>query len=121
MAADKETDGELIQSSYYYAANSMRDGMPTHQIEQKLVERGLSPEAVGTVVRDLKQAVVDSNKKAGRKNMLYGALWCGGGALVTIVTMAMADGGGKFILAWGAILFGGIQFVRGAVQSANSE
>jgi hypothetical protein len=53
--------------------------------------------------------------------MLYGALWCGGGILVTAITFSMADGGGKFLLAWGAILFGAVQFVRGAIQSANSE
>jgi hypothetical protein len=99
----------------------MRDGMPTHQIEQKLVERGLSPETAGTVIRELKQAIVNANQQAGRKNMLHGALWCGGGTLVTVVTLAMAEGGGKFFLAWGAIVFGGIQFIRGAMQSASSE
>src|SRR5947209_6362854 len=86
MAAEKPTDEELLQSSYYYAANSMRDGMPTRQIVQNLVAGGLSPEAAEAVIRDLRQAVAEANKQAGRKNMLYGALWCGGGLLVTVVS-----------------------------------
>ena len=121
MAAENETDAELIQSSYHYAANSMREGMPSHQIEAKLVEHGLSPGAAAGVVEDLRQALVDARRQAGRKNMLYGGLWCGGGILVTVVSMAMAQGGGKFLLAWGAILFGGVQFIRGLLQSGNSE
>jgi hypothetical protein len=40
-----------------------------------------------------------------RKNMLYGALWCLGGTILTI-----ADIGYIF---WGAIVFGGIQFLKG--------
>jgi hypothetical protein len=42
--------------------------------------------------------------------MLDGALWCGGGILVTFVTYSM---GGPYIIAWGAIIVGAIQFFRG--------
>jgi hypothetical protein len=44
--------------------------------------------------------------------MLYGALWCGGG---TIATMANI---GFFF--WGAIIFGGIQLVRGLINYSSS-
>jgi len=52
--------------------------------------------------------------------MIFGALWCFGGIAVTAMTYkASANaGGGRFVLAWGAILFGGIQFFRGLFQSA---
>lgn len=56
------------------------------------------------------------NKEVGKKNMLYGALWFIGGVVVTVGTLSAASGGGTYIVAWGAILFGGIQFVQGLIQ-----
>jgi hypothetical protein len=50
------------------------------------------------------------------KQMLSGAVWCIGGLLVTGITWLVAasgSGGGTYVVAWGAILFGGIQFFRG--------
>ncbi|MES2277999.1 MAG: hypothetical protein V4592_18365 [Bacteroidota bacterium] len=44
-------------------------------------------------------------RERAKKDMLYGALWCVGGTVLTI-----ADVGFIF---WGAIIFGGIQFFRG--------
>ena len=50
-------------------------------------------------------------------NMVVGGLWCVGGILVTALTYnAVKDTGGTYIIAWGAILFGGIQFLRGICQ-----
>ncbi|HEY3321437.1 MAG TPA: hypothetical protein VGP72_13275 [Planctomycetota bacterium] len=48
--------------------------------------------------------------EAYKRHMLYGALWFFGGLIVTVATMS---GGGRFILAWGAIIFGAIDFLRG--------
>jgi hypothetical protein len=54
----------------------------------------------------------------GARNMLVGALWCIGGVVVTAATYsAVKESGGTYIVAWGAILFGGIQFFRGVFQS----
>jgi hypothetical protein len=47
--------------------------------------------------------------------MKVGSLWCGGGLLVTIASFQ--SGGGTAVIAWGAILFGAIQFLRGMSQS----
>ena len=58
---------------------------------------------------------------AGRKNMIYGALWCIGGIVVTVVTYSIASGGGTYIIAWGAIVFGAIQFFRGLIQSSGEQ
>ena len=60
------------------------------------------------------------NKEVGKKNMLYGALWFIGGVVVTIGTYSAASGGGSYLVAWGAILFGGIQFLQGLYQYATS-
>lgn len=49
-------------------------------------------------------------------NMAVGALWCIGGIAVTAYTYSLAAAsptGGHYLIAWGAILFGGIQFLKG--------
>ncbi len=54
----------------------------------------------------------------GQGNMLYGALWCGRGIIITLGTYTMtAPNGGKYLIAWGAALFAAIQLFRGLFQS----
>jgi hypothetical protein len=52
-------------------------------------------------------------------NMLIGAAICIAGIVITIVTFSYAAkiGGGTYIVAWGAILFGALQFLKGAAQA----
>jgi hypothetical protein len=50
------------------------------------------------------------------KNMIFGLMWCVGGGVVTFFTyqQAMANPtGGKYIVAWGAIVVGFFQFLSG--------
>jgi hypothetical protein len=69
-------------------------------------------------IRDLSAPVASARPDASR-DMLVGALWCIGGIVVTAVTYSAAsNGGGTYFVAWGAILFGGLQFLRGAVNAA---
>lgn len=53
-------------------------------------------------------------KKQAGKDVLYGALWLGGGLVVTLVSLSNGRGG---VIAYGAIIFGGIQFFRGLMKS----
>jgi hypothetical protein len=55
-------------------------------------------------------------KALARKNMISGVLWCIGGIIVTTATMSAASEGGTYIIAWGAILFGAVQFIQGVYQ-----
>ncbi|HVS71572.1 MAG TPA: hypothetical protein VHQ47_09985 [Phycisphaerae bacterium] len=50
------------------------------------------------------------------RNMKVGGIWLVGGAVVTLGTMSMAGDGGHYVLAWGAIVFGGLQFGMGVLQ-----
>ena len=56
------------------------------------------------------EAQIQAEKDKANKDMLYGALWCIGGTVLTI-----ADIGFIF---WGAIVFGAVQFVRGAIAAS---
>ncbi|WP_439629897.1 hypothetical protein [Gemmata sp.] len=59
-------------------------------------------------------------KAQADKDVVHGALWMVGGLVVTGATYlaAAARGEGTYLLAWGAIVFGGIQFLSGLARSA---
>lgn len=60
------------------------------------------------------------SKNRGRGQMMAGLFWCLGGVVVTVVSYmsaASGPGGGAYIVAWGAILFGGIRFLKGFAGS----
>jgi hypothetical protein len=55
-------------------------------------------------------------RAAAEKRMIHGAIWCIGGIVVTAVSYASAASspfGGTYIVAWGAIFFGGLRFFQG--------
>jgi len=58
----------------------------------------------------------DELKERGKKNMLYGALWFIGGLVVTGATYAAASGGGTYVVAFGAVIYGAGQFIRGVLE-----
>jgi hypothetical protein len=55
----------------------------------------------------------------GGRDVLHGALWLLLGIVVTAGTYVLAaeSGGGRFIVMWGAMLFGGLQFLRGLIAA----
>ncbi|MGZ6267647.1 MAG: hypothetical protein ACXWNR_03685 [Candidatus Limnocylindrales bacterium] len=54
----------------------------------------------------------------GVGDMVIGGLICAGGVVVTLATYnaAASSGGGSYIIAWGAIVFGGLRFLRGLAR-----
>jgi hypothetical protein len=50
------------------------------------------------------------------RNMAIGAVICVVGILITAGTYSAASPGGHYVVAWGAIVFGGIQFLKGLFQ-----
>jgi len=106
------TQNEVRQAVYQYAAELVKKGLPASQVESKLMAKGLDQASAAIVVKNLFAA----RSQAATKNMLYGALWCIGGIIVTAVTYSSASGGGRYVIAWGAIIFGAIQFLRGLWQ-----
>jgi hypothetical protein len=120
-APDHEPTPERVaEAAYGFAAQQIGSGVTPSEVRKDLTARGLDAESAATVVGNLERIKADAIRVAGRKNMLYGALWCVGGLGVTAYTyqMAASGGGGKYIVAWGAILFGAVQFLRGLSQSA---
>jgi hypothetical protein len=109
---------QAVQQVYDFAANLMRAGTKEKAVVAKLVERGLSEEQAAVVVKNLKQARSKAYTQAGLRDMGIGAVICIIGIVVTVGTLSAArsGGGGSYVVAWGAILFGAAQFLRGVVN-----
>lgn len=60
-------------------------------------------------------------RAAGIRNLLFGSLWLAGGLAVTLLTYTTASrSGGRYVMAYGAIVGGAIQLLRGIVQLLSS-
>ena len=119
MSTGTQVDArELAEAVYSFAAMQMKSGASTPEIEAALIQKGLDQEAARTVTTNLARLRDRAMNEVGRRNMRNGARWFVGGCLVTFVTYAMAasSGGGGYIVTWGAIVFGAIQFIRGWTQ-----
>jgi hypothetical protein len=112
----------VVKELYGAAAEQIGNGVAPSGVANYLTERGLNSEAAATVVNDLQQAKAHAKRAAGQRNMLIGAISCIVGVTVTALTMQAASGaaGGRYVIAWGAIVYGGLQFVRGVIQSTDA-
>jgi len=118
MENQNDEQQKVVNQIYEYAANLMvKENKSAKETKTALLNQGLDEESASIVVTNLEQQIRDAKKERANKNMIYGALWCVGGIIVTVVTYSGASGGGTFVVAWGAILFGAIQFINGLVNS----
>lgn len=91
-------------------------GLSDVETRHKLVaEFGMKHLAAAQIVKEVRTT---ENPHNGARDMLAGALWCIGGIVVTMATYEAAGPGDTFIIAWGAILFGALQFFKGLVNLA---
>lgn len=109
-----------VNQIYEYAAMLMvNQNKSAHEAKSALIDQGLDEESASAVVTTLEQQINDAKREKANKDMIYGALWCIGGIVVTAVTYSNASGGGTYVVAWGAILFGAVQFIKGLVNAAS--
>lgn len=112
----EQTQEEFVQAVYQHAADLMKKGAKNEAVVSNLIEQGLDEESANTVVNNLIEVRNKQKKEQGKKNMLFGALWGVGGIIVTAATYGAASAGGHYVVAWGAIVFGVIQFFGGVLQ-----
>lgn len=110
MENNQKEQEETVNQIYEYAADLLVNQEKTsNEVKLILVNEGLDTESASTIVEGLEKQIKEAKKEGANKDMLFGALWCIGGTIATF-----ADIGAIF---WGAILFGGIQFIKGAINS----
>ena len=100
---------EAVNQLYNFAADLIvNQKKSSEEVTNALVEKGLSQDAAYTIVNNLEDEIRKAKKEGASKDMLYGALWCIGGTIATLANIGF--------IFWGAILFGGIQFIKGLVN-----
>jgi hypothetical protein len=105
----KENSQLLINDVTHFAAQKLLADIPRRKVIISLVEMGIPEESATTIVDKIESEIEAAKKSKAHRDILYGALWCIGGLIVTL--------SGVGVIAWGAILFGGIQLFRGLLNS----
>jgi len=96
------------------------EGRDVSDIEKHLKARGMDDLAAAAMAKRAWEMPMEQRKRAGRRNMISGAAICLVGVLITAVTYYMAatsPGGGRYAIAWGLVLVGLLQFLRGVDQA----
>jgi hypothetical protein len=95
---------------YKYVANALiNDKKANYEIVHELVEMGINEATANEIVDEIEEQVDIAKRQRGKRDMLFGALWCIGGTVLTLSNIGY--------IFWGAIVFGAYQFIKGAVNS----
>jgi len=117
-----QTDNdEIVKRIYQIAVDLLvNQQKPAYEVRNALIEMGLDTDSAVTVVKNIENEVSKSKQSQANKDILFGSLWLAGGTLVTVISMSSASGGGRYIITWGAILFGAIQLIKGLINKAGA-
>lgn len=88
---------EAINDVYAYATQLLVvRKLNTADALHDLMQKGIEEEVARTIVNQIDDQIYEAKIKRANKDILYGALWCIGGTLVTAITYLNAsNGGGK--------------------------
>lgn len=105
-----------LSGFYQYAVMELANKKSGQAVEKSLVGRGASSELAKMMVKDAQYTLRKVRRDKYKSRMLRGLGLTVVGIIITCVTFAFADSlGGKFVLFYGAIIFGIIDFVAGLV------
>lgn len=104
----KETTYSLQACTNEAARMLVQQHRTAEDVIEHLVARGVPEGDAQNIVYQLHGAIGDAKRSRAQKDMLYGALWCGGGTVLTLANTGF--------IFWGAIIFGAIQFFRGVAN-----
>lgn len=136
----------VVAAVFAYADGQLNTGKHPKDVEQDLVSKGMEGEAASSVVEKIvterqrqtdqrarqlaqrerervayRRRVAALRAEAAQRGMTIGAIICMVGVAVTLVSYSSTTlGGSIYILAWGAILFGAVRFLRGASLASTS-
>lgn len=87
----------------------VKEQMSEEDVIDRLVSDGLDRSVAEEWVWTLSIQIGEHRKKQGRNQMLEGAAWAIGGTVATLAEIGY--------IFWGAILYGVIKFIQGAVKA----
>jgi hypothetical protein len=107
---------QIVKQLYDFAAAKIRAGSGREATINALMQKGLDRGNSVIIVDRLLAVRQEALRSRAGRDVLVGALVCVAGIIITVVTYSAAahsSSGGTYVVAWGAIIFGAIQFFRG--------
>ncbi len=105
-----------------YAALQLANNKPPLFIIKELTNRGLQPEVASGVVNQTQGLLKKARGEKYKKRMTRGLLWTVAGLVLTCGSYFFASQiGGSYVLCYGAIIFGIIDFVVGLIGWLSSQ
>lgn len=113
LTMEENNSATYEQRLLQYMLNETENEKSDADIIQGLCKKGMNEVGAKELIQsreNILQKMIDEHDT----QMLTGGAFCVIGILVTLGTFAQANtSGGFFIVAWGAIIFGAIRFVKG--------
>jgi hypothetical protein len=111
------TDGKQDLSGLFrFAAQELSRKQSPKTVVQKLVNQGVTPATANQIVTETQNALKKALAEKGKKRMTRGMIWAVIGIVLTCGTMTFASNlGGKYILFYGAVIYGVIDFIAGLI------
>ncbi len=88
-------------------------GKTNDEVKLMLTTKGLTYDEACKIVNSFNVNNKPAGQRSGSKDMIFGALWCIGGTVLTISNTGY--------IFWGAIVFGGIQFFKGLATTLSND
>src|SRR5579871_3067298 len=112
--AQNTASNEFTKSIWEYAFEQKANGASNEDIQKGLAAKGLNDESASLILKSLgttAKRVLDSVDSS----MLAGGVICLIGIIITVWTYTSSAMGGRYIIAWGAIIFGAIRFFQALI------
>jgi len=111
-----------MTTHYQYTALELANNKPPLFIVKELTDRGLQPDVASRIVGETQSVLKKARAEKYRKRMARGALWTIAGVILTCGSYIFAsETGGSYLLCYGAIIFGLIDFVVGLIGWVSSQ
>jgi len=105
-----------IKAVFQFVVQELARNTQPRVIQQELARRSIPRELIDRTIAEAQKALKGARAEKFRKRMVRGLLWTVAGTLVTCLTYLFASNlGGSYLLCYGAILFGVIDFLVGLV------
>jgi hypothetical protein len=111
-----DTQAILNEASAHYL-----NGGSEQWVTDYLLEKGIDPAEAATALTAFKIQAIQAKVDHAKKEIRNGAIWCIAGLVITIGSYAaVSDSGGHYLICWGAVVFGGIQLIRGVINHSSA-
>jgi hypothetical protein len=115
--------GSLHRDLLAIAIDARAKGASYGEIGTHLTNAGVDEEVKRQIMAEVEGRTPAGQERQNRSEMRHGLVWLIGGIAVTGITYLMAANsreGGGYVIAWGAMLVGGLRFLVAVIRTISS-